>query len=176
MKRKLLLLNLALLVVLAAAGWRIWQVWNDARAREDAAFRQSSEAAQVFPEPSVEPPAPVMAVNYIGIAEQLLFARDRNPVVEIDVVPPKPLPPMPVAHGVLDLGSGPTAILSERQGTATQRGYRSGERVGELLIVSVTADELVFEWEGERIRRSLDELRPQEDEPVAIRRSTPPPA
>ena len=161
MKRRLLLLNLALLVLLAAAGWRIWQEREDARERENAVLGQFPEPAPVPPAPAVEPPQPLVAVNYIDIAEQFLFARDRNPIVEIEAAPPKPLPPMPVAHGILDLGSGPTAILSERAGDP-QQGYRAGDRVGDLLLVLVTPSELVFEWEGERIRRTLAELEPEE--------------
>ena len=177
MKRKLLLLNLALLACAGSLGLAHMASMERRSCPRKRHFRATHRGCTGFPRT-------VCGATRAGDGNQLYWhcrsssclPATGNPVVEIDVAPPKPLPPMPVAHGVLDLGSGPTAILSERQGNAaTQRGYRAGEYVGELLIVSVTADELVFEWEGEHVRRSLDELRPQEDEPVEVRRSTPPP-
>ena len=53
----------------------------------------------------------------------MLFSRDRNPTVVLDPPPPPPpppqMPPLPVAYGVMDLGSGPTAILAEKPGAET---------------------------------------------------------
>jgi hypothetical protein len=175
-KRRLLLLNFALLVLLGLTGWRIWQTWEQARAREGTVLGQAPEPVPAPPAPAVEVPEPVVAADYIDIAELLIFVSDRNPFIEIDVAPPKPLPPMPVAHGVLDLGSGPTAILSERAGDP-QQGYRAGDYVGDLLLVGVTVRELIFEWEGEHVRRTVNELRPEtEDQPRAATPSPTAPA
>jgi len=157
-------LNFALVVLLAAAGWRLWQKRGEALARENAMLHRPLKPAPApAPAPApVEPPKPVVAADYFTVAEKLLFARDRNPTVVLEATPPKPLPPLPVAHGVLDIGSGPTVILSKGPKDA-QRGYRVGDWFGDFLIERITADELVLNWEGKRIRRSLAELRPPEE-------------
>jgi hypothetical protein len=79
--------------------------------------------------------------------------------VIVQVTPPKPVPPFPVAYGVMDLGSGPTVILGEKPG-APSRGYALGEKVGEFTLVAMENDEVVFEWEGKQFRKNLRELKP----------------
>jgi hypothetical protein len=169
LKRKLHLLNLALAALVALAGWRIWQIHERARIRSEAVLGQTVQPAPALPAPVLQPPQPASAIGYIDIAQNLLFSRDRNPTVEVAVVE-KPLPPLPVAHGVLDLGSGPTAILSEASGKE-QRAYRVGDQIGEFKLVLATPTALEFEWETKRIRKTMEELKPEE----TVEAAPPPP-
>ncbi|MGH9673519.1 MAG: hypothetical protein ACRD44_10090 [Bryobacteraceae bacterium] len=157
MRSRLALLNLVLLALLAGAIQQIRAKYFAARERETHVLGRIVAAAAVAPEPVRGTLQPAVPSGYLEVAEKLLFSRDRNPVVVVETTPPKPMPALPSAHGVLDLGSGPTVILAEKPG-AMQRGYVAGERVGEFTLVSVSAAEIVFDWEGTEIRKSVDEL------------------
>lgn len=158
MNRRLILLDLALVALIALAGWRLRQNWLEARKRESVVLRvpQKPQPPPPFgPLPRVEPLA---AAAYLDVAQKMLFSGDRNPTVVVEAAKPKPLPAFPVAHGVLNLGDGPVAILSEKPGSP-HRGYQPGEKIGEFKLVAVNPRELVFEWEGQRIAKKVDELR-----------------
>ncbi len=159
MKRKLVLLNVALLVLAAAAAWQLRARWLEGKAQERKVLRQPAKAAAPPAEIPVQPPPPASAATYGEVAQKMLFSPDRNPNVVIQVTPPKPVPPFPAAYGVMDLGSGPTVILSEKPG-APSRGYALGAKVGEFTLVSLENDEVVFEWEGKQFKKNLRELKP----------------
>jgi hypothetical protein len=102
---------------------------------------------------------PVQPVGYADIAEKMLFSRDRNPVVVVETAPPpppKPMPPLPVLYGVMDL-DGPTAIVAEKAG-APNRELRPGQTIGEFKLLAVNSQQVVFEWDGKRVERKVDEL------------------
>ena len=104
--------------------------------------------------------APVKAAGYIDIAQKMLFSKDRNPTVVVEPPPPpkpKPMPPLPVFHGLVDIGDGLTAIMSEKPG-AQHRDYRPGEQVGEFKLVALDSEEIVLEWDGNTITRKVDEM------------------
>ncbi|MCW5981453.1 MAG: hypothetical protein KIT09_25430 [Bryobacteraceae bacterium] len=172
MKRKLHLLNLALAALLALTGWRIWQVRKNAEVRSASLAAQEVKPAAAIPEPALDPPAPATAADYIEVAGRVLFTRDRNPEVEVVVIE-RPVPPLPVAYGVLDLGAGPTAILSAASGEP-QRAYRVGDRIGEFRLLEATPRELVFGWEDKRIRKRVEDLKPEESAPAAQAAAPPP--
>jgi hypothetical protein len=160
MSRKLILLNLLLIGLLTAAGWQVRKHWLQARARERAAAAQ--KVAQI-PPPEVPPPPPaqpVQAATYIDVAQNMLFSKDRNPNVIIEAEPPKPVPAFPAAHGVMDLGGGPTAILSEKAG-GPQKSYRQGDKVGPFQIASLTTENIVLEWDGQKFDKKIAELKPK---------------
>ena len=160
MKRKLLLLNLALAFLTAAAFWQLRLRWLEGKAQEQRLMRPPAKTA-VLPLPAPPSPAqPASGAAYSEIATKMLFSQDRNPNVVLEVAPSKPVPAFPVAYGVLDLGSGPTVILSEKAGLAS-RGYGMGEKVGEFTLVAYAQDELVLEWEGQQFRKKLRELAPK---------------
>lgn len=165
MRRKLLLLNLVLLALASAAAWQLRVRWLDGKAREQKlATSQVKPAAVAAMEPA-RPPQPASAVAYGDVAQKVLFSRDRNPTVTVLAAPVKPVPPMPVLYGVMDLGDGPVVILSEKQG-GVNRGYSLGEKVGDFTLVALDNDELVLGWEGQEIRKKLLELRPKPGTPA----------
>jgi hypothetical protein len=152
-------LNLALIVLIGATGWRLNSAMNQAEAKENSIVGKPLEQVEPPPPNPVDPPSPLSPGDYYDVARFLLFFPDRNPDVVIETAPPPPLPPMPVAHGVLDLGSGPTIILSEDD-KAQQRAYQVGDVYEEFVISQISDTGVVFEWEGELISRSIEELKP----------------
>lgn len=164
MRRKLLLLNLALLVLIAAAGYRLRLGWLEARSREALALSQKMKLATLAPASAPVPAQPIAPAAYIDVAQKMLFTKDRNPTVVLDVAPPKPMPPLPVAYGVLDLGNGPTAFLSEKG--KPQKGVRPGESIGAFKLLAASKDEITLEWDGKPLRKKLDELLDRDATPV----------
>lgn len=166
MNRKLIFLNLLLIAGVALAGRQYRQHWLDARAREHAVLNRKAQAAPVMPAPRAEAAQPLQASSYLPVAQNLIFSKDRNPVVVIEAQPEKPVPPFPVAHGMMDLGAGPTVILSEKAG-GQQKTYRGGDKVGPFLLASVTKQDLLFEWEGKKFTKTIAELKVKEKAPEA---------
>ena len=180
MKRKLWLLNFVLLGLLGLTSWELRQSYREARERE---IRMFGRPMQDAPKPLSAPaavPQPVTATNYLEIAEKLLFSADRNSTVVIEVAPPKPMPDLPRAHGLMAFGGDPTIVLSEKAG-ANQRGYRAGETIGPFKLLAVTDGNVIFEWEGQQIERRIEEILVRsapaiEAAPAPAANSTPPPA
>ena len=180
MRRKLLFLNLVLLLLTAAAGWQLRREWLAARAREEAVLKRKVQPAPALPVAPMEPAPPVMPAGYAEIAQKMLFVRDRNPNVIVEaapVAPPKPMPAQPVLRGVMNLGDGPIAIMAEKAG-AQHREYRKGEMVGEFKIAAIGAQEVVLEWEGKRVTRTVEQIAPAEQAQAVTERTpgaAPPP-
>jgi len=160
LRRKLLILNLALLMALVYAGVRIRGEWLAAKSRERATLQ--AKVASVAP-PQLAPlpqTPPVLPSSYLNIADKMLFdkSRDSKVVVEPPKPPPvKPVPPMPVYHGQMDIGDGPIVFLTT-PGDAGRQSARIGDRVGPFTLVGANTAELTFEWEGQTIRKSTEEL------------------
>ncbi|MGI8991772.1 MAG: hypothetical protein ACR2I2_19605 [Bryobacteraceae bacterium] len=160
MKRRLLLLNVALAALIGLAAWRLHERWIAENTHEQAVLQH---AAKIAPPPPITPvpaPKPLSGAAYGDIAQKDLFARDRNPVVVIDppvVVPPKPMPPLPLFYGVMNLPSGPIAIMSEKPNTK-HMGVHSGDKVGEFTVLALDARQIEFEWDGKKIVRNVNEL------------------
>jgi hypothetical protein len=159
-KRKLWLLNFVLAGLAVFAGVQIRKEWLAAKQREAATFKA---AIKTPPRPiwnPLEAPPPVMASGYAKIAQNTLFHKSRNPDVVIEVVPPPPpppMPPLPVFHGLMNLGAGPMAILSVSK-DAQHQAIRPGEPIGPFKLVEANPDQLTFEWNGQTVRKSVEEL------------------
>ncbi len=172
MRRKLVLLNLALLALALTTVWQLRVRWMEGAAQERKALRPNVKTAQAIAPAVPRGPQPVSAAAYGEVAQQVLFSRDRNPNVVVEAAPPKPVPPFPVAYGVMDLGSGPMAMLSEKAG-ARSRQYSAGDKVGEFTLVALASDELVLEWNGQEFRKKLSELKPETAKQSAAEAATP---
>ncbi|MCL6544266.1 MAG: hypothetical protein K6T61_03495 [Bryobacteraceae bacterium] len=167
MKRKLILLNVVLAALAGAAAWQLHVRQKEIRAQEGKLLRQAPPPPAPVPVPELNPPPPARPADYGEVAQKTLFTPDRNPDVVIEAPPPKPVPPFPVAYGLMSLGDAPTVILSEKPG-APNRGYRAGDKVGDFVLAAIHNDELVFEWDGKQFRKTLQDLKPDAN--------TPPPA
>lgn len=160
MRRKLVVLNIVLAGVVVYAGVRFRQEWLAARARERATMnrRVPPVPAPKFTPSPIDPP--VVASGYADIANKMLFDKSRNPVV-VEVVapppPPPPMPPLPYYHGMMNLGGdGPTLFFSI--GNGPHQALHIGEMIGQFKLVSVNSVEITFEWNGQQVRKSMDEL------------------
>ena len=175
MRRRLLLLNIVLGAAIFAAGWQLRRDWLAARAREQATARQTVKPQPAPPLGIAKPAQPVAATAYSDIAQKMLFSKDRNPnvVVEVQAPPPKPMPPLPLLHGVMYLGDSPTAILSAGKGNPEQVGVHPGENFGEFKLVDVSNDEIALEWDGQVINKRVDEMMAQSTAPAPAEDSRP---
>lgn len=184
MSRKLLSLDLLLLALIVGAVVHLRREWLDDRARERTVLRKRIKPAPAPPMSPMPQAGAVKAATYGEIAEKMLFSKDRNPTVVIEAPappPPKPMPPLPVFHGLLNLGDGPTAILSEKPG-AEHRDFRPGDQVGDFKLVAVNNEEIVLEWDGQTINKKIEELAdhsappPPQQAHLAAKTAGPPPA
>jgi hypothetical protein len=173
LKRKLLLLNTVLVALLAYAGWQLRQAWLAARAREAAELNRKAPPSAPPPFTPLPTAAPVAPGGYAEIATQMLFDKSRNPNVVVEVPaaapapPPKPMPPLPVYHGQMNIGSGPTAILSQTA-TGAHEAIHPGEQIGQFKLLDVNSDEIAFEWDGNTVRRKVDTLIDRSAAPPAV--------
>ncbi|MBX9602176.1 MAG: hypothetical protein K2X35_14285 [Bryobacteraceae bacterium] len=171
MKQRILALNFALLVLIGTAGWQLKASWDEAADRQRRVFENAMQARnRVLAPPAVEPVKAASAAGYEQVAQQMLFSRDRNPNVVIEVAPPpppKPVPDLPVLFGVMKFGDDISLILAERQ-SGTQKAYRAGQAVGPFQLASVSGDKAVFKWEDKTIEKSLDELKLKPGEKIQV--------
>jgi hypothetical protein len=160
LKRKLILLNLALAGLIGAAAWQLRVQWLAAKQHEKEVLGVKVRPAA--PPLYVAPPGaqPVVPAQYIDVAAKDLFSKDRNPNVIVEPPPPppppKPMPALPVLKGILNL-DGVTAIMSE-SGKALQKEVRPGEQIGEFKLLAVNNQEIVLEWDGKQVHKRVEEL------------------
>lgn len=161
MKRKLLILDIALIAAAIYAGVRVRGQWQTAQERQNAILSRKA-APSAPPQLAALPPAPpVLPMDYADIAQKMLLDKSRNSTVVIETPPaptPVPVPPLPFYHGQMRLpGEGPIVILSATAGAAHQ-AVHPGEMIGPFKLVEATSQELAFEWGDKIIRKNLDDL------------------
>lgn len=169
MKTRLRMLNVVLVLACGFAVWQMRANHLEHQSRLDRVFSvqlPQAPAAEVAidPLPSVPP-----AAEYSEIAMRMLFAQDRNPNVAEEKKPepePKKRPDLPVLLGIMNLGDGNEAMMSESAGGA-QQSYKEGDEIGEFKIVKITADRITFEWDGEQFTKTAAELRGAAPSPAA---------
>jgi hypothetical protein len=154
------LLDLALVAVLVLLGYELRRERLRAGVREQALLHASAKtpAGALAPLPKIDP---LTATSYAEVAAKNLFSKDRNPNVILDpVIPPpeKPVPPFPVARGVMLWGGvPPTIVLADKAG-GQQKGYHPGEKIGEWKVVSIDNSYVVFEWNDKQFKKRIDDL------------------
>lgn len=167
MNRRLVLLNVALLALAGVLAWMLRADWFGAHAKESAVLARKGEPRKILAPPPLPPVKPVTPAEYLDVAGKMLFTKDRNPTVVIEVPPVKPEPPMPPLpryYGQIAIGE-PVALLSLPP--AAQRGYHAGDTIGDFTLVSFDRDNIKFEWKGKPVERKVEDLRPKEDAPAA---------
>ena len=171
MRRRLLLLDVVLVALVAYAGWQVWQAHLRAKARESAMLGRKVKPDPPPPFTPLPAQKPVVAGGYADIAQQTLFDKSRNPTVVVELPPPpappppKPMPPLPVYHGQMNIG-GETVFLSQTS-SSEHEAIHPGEKIGQFTLVDVNMDEIEFEWEGKSVRRKLDALVDRASQPPA---------
>jgi hypothetical protein len=174
LRKKLLLLDLVLLALATVVCSRVRDAWLEARKREAVVLGQKLKPAPAPPFAPLPAGPPVTAAAFADVAQKTLFSADRNPTVVIEVVPEKPMPPLPLFHGAMDIGSGTTAFLSEKAGAPPQK-VRYGEKIGEFTLVAVSREDIVFTWQGKKVVKKIQDLVDR-SEPATPQQAAPPPA
>jgi hypothetical protein len=161
MSRKLIALDLALMALL---GWTVYglrQMWLAAKSRERAEFQRKIGRVPVAPLTPLEAAQAVVPAKYKTIADKNLLFKDRNSDVVVDPPPPPPpeppMPALPVFHGQMNIGDGPTAFMSITA-TSPYEPIRPGETIGQFKLLSVNEKEIELEWHGKKVRKAVDEM------------------
>jgi hypothetical protein len=169
LKPKLLVLNVALAIAVCAIGWQARVRWNEAQElRRTTLNVRVSPAHQPPPIPVPQPETPP-AVKYEDVAKKNLFSSDRNPDIVVDpppVVVAKPMPPLPIASGVMSLPSGVKAFMAEKPGQQMQM-VRLNDRIGEFKIVALDVKNVTFDWDGRQITKRIEDLIDRSSDQVA---------
>ena len=175
MSKKLWFLNLLLVAGLVMIGRELHASWKASREREKRMLNQRVSPVKEPPATIGPPPAPVQATQYIDVAQQTLFSKDRNPtvVVEVPVEKPKIMPPFPKFYGVMNLGDGPMAIMNE---SGRQKTFKTGEKIGEYKLLAIGTETLTFEWDGKPHVKKFSELQVREAAPQVEERTAAPAA
>jgi hypothetical protein len=159
LRKKLLILNLALGVLLIAGvlefrhqvmtAWERYSIFSETGdSTSPAAFPAPSEMAGVRP------------ADHLPIVERLLFSPDRNPIVEVEApAPPEPVrrPALPMLVGVMDFGRGPIALMAPDSGSKP-KPIALGEQVGEYIFRAAGPEKITLEWQGQIIEVAQSEL------------------
>lgn len=157
MRRKLMLINAGLLLVVIAVGSTVRKEWRTYRRANNAAGikagttdRTSGSAAALAPEAALP-----QAGSYDLIFERNLFSPNRTefepaePVAESPAV--APMPGMPLLTGVTVIGNRKLAFIQEpRSGAQPQnRTVQVGDSIMNFgKITEIRPDALVFTWGG----------------------------
>lgn len=161
MRRKLLILDVALVAAAIYAGVRVRSQFQAAKQREAAVLARRVAPPAPPQLPALPPVPPVLPVEYADIAQKMLLDKSRNSTVIVETPappPPVPVPPLPFYHGQMRLpGEAPLVILSEAAGAAHQ-GVHPGETIGPFKLLEATSRELVFGWQDKTIRKNVDDL------------------
>jgi hypothetical protein len=159
MSRRLFYLNAFLVLAIIAATFELRSRWLDARNREEMMRLGKLAPLRWVAKPPIPGAKPVSALDYSLVSSQMLFARDRNPNVPIEIPPPKPepkWPALPKSYGLMLLGEKPRIILGS--GPQSQRSYIAGEKFGEIEILRFDNQTITFAWNDKTIEKKLDEL------------------
>jgi hypothetical protein len=171
MKRKLTLLNLALLALLLAAGLEFNRRVNEANARYAILQRfDEPKEAPVFPPPQMADR--VRQADYLPIVNRMLFYEDRNATVEVEAPVETVVvrPDLPVLSGVMNLGEGPIVLMADSS-KDFPRPVAIGEKVGEYTFLGLAGDKLKLGWQGEEIEVTQDSLAGEVESRTAAARS-----
>jgi len=161
MNRKLIALNIVLLLVAVYAGVLFHNQWTAGKTREAALWKAKPKPAPVNPLEPLPGAGAVLASGYAEVAKKNLFHPSRDPNIPIELPPPPPPPPpmpmLPKYYGTMNIGDGPMALLSVSAGVPAQ-AIKPGEQVGAFKLVDINTVDITFEWDGKIVRRTLDQV------------------
>lgn len=166
MRKKLLALNLGLLILLGFGVWELRRQILAAQQRYEI-LNPAGGDKDVPPYPAPGRAAPVRPVEYMPVVEHMLFAKDRNPIVVVEEpAPAAPVkkPPLPYLAGVMDLGAGPIAMMAA-DSKKSPAPVAVGEKIGEYKFAGAGFDKIILEWNGEKIEIAQAELTGVSTEP-----------
>ena len=164
---RLFLLNVLLLAGIAMATLKLLELRDETARREELVHASAPKLPQAKGTSAVPPPERTVAANYLDIATRLLFSKDRNPTVIIAPPPVKQIPAFPLAYGVLMMADPPIIMMAPKKGDG-QKGYRAGERIADFKIVNFDSRTIVFEWDGQKFTKNIQELVDRDAQSAAL--------
>ena len=164
---RLFLLNVLLLAGIAMATLKLLELRDETARREEMVHAGAPKLPQAKGTSAVPPPERTVAANYLDIATRLLFSKDRNPTVIIAPPPVKQIPAFPLAYGVLMMADPPIIMMAPKKGDG-QKGYRAGERIADFKIVNFDSRTIVFEWDGQKFTKNIQELVDRDAQSAAL--------
>jgi hypothetical protein len=169
LKAKLIALNLLLAAGVGAVAWQARMRVQEAEQVRRAHLLNPMKPVPPPPiAPAPKPDAP-SAIKYEDVAKKDLFSADRNDDIVVEapkVVAPKPMPPLPVSTGVMNMPSGVKISLAEKPGEMS-RFLHTGESIGEFKIVALDAQNVTFEWDGKQLPRKIEDLMDRSNQQTA---------
>lgn len=150
-RRQLILLHTGLGLAAVLLGWRLVAEWRHAnQLRYAAAARPRVPSATALGVSSLSQTPTATG----EIVAQNLFFPDRNSEL-VQPAKPKTAPPLPVVFGTLNLGQHYEALMAEAAtgapgGSRAFRRVKTGERLGDYIIVEIRDNQVVIEFEGEK--------------------------
>ena len=160
MKPKLVALNLILVALVGATIWEGHARWSEGQAVRKANL--NVPVRPVAPPPMAPVPEPMTppATTYADVAKNNLFSSDRNDEIIVD--PPKveavkQMPALPISTGVMRVPSGVKAFMAAKSGE-TPRMVKVDDTVGEFRILALDERDVTFEWNGQQIKRKIEDL------------------
>ena len=146
MKRRLLLINALLGGILVLGGAELYKNYLEAEQRY-ALVDEIGDPKEPPAYPAPAKPNQVRAANYMPIVDRFLFSADRNAsvIVEVEVPPEVQRPPLPLLTALVDLGSGPTALMTADPDQPA-RWVGLNEKVGEFEFKRVDGNQVMVSW------------------------------
>src|SRR4051794_13100866 len=151
MWRRLLILNLALVVILAAGVLRVRRAWMEFEAmhRIDS-VKADTEPARTLPAAK----SATAAEEWTEISVKDPFSFDRSDVSIVAPKPSAPTDPKPVLFGTMSIGNEWIAMLAPGQGgNRASRPIKVGESMGSWQVVEIREKAVVVAGNG--IRETL---------------------
>ncbi len=158
MKRRLLLLNalLAGILVLGAAELYRQIIEADGRHQRVQAFTDPKQPPEF---PASADPSPARPADFMPVVERMLFSADRNAevVVETAEVEVDRRPALPQLSGVVDFGSGPTALMTAGSDKAPV-WLAVGDKVGDFVFEGIEGENIKLKWKEESFTATREQL------------------
>lgn len=157
MARKLLLINLILVLAIAGLGMQLVWSWQG--------FEREKNIGQIMagfrnPQPGAAQPIDTgdqsAYLDYQLVSEKNLFSPDRQPPQDegedAAAAAPPPLVPEPILHGTLKIGDKQFATVTKYEGTGRRRAQGNKVRValGDVVqgytVSEISRDAIVLKW------------------------------
>jgi hypothetical protein len=156
--RRILLLNVGLLILLGIGVFRFRQDWKKFDdTHQPSAIRPRSETLPGLPTAGSTAPN---LTDWTPIPSRNPFSFDRTDVTLVappePTAPPKPVGPKPILFGVMTIGPNRLAVVASGQGGASNRNSRPikvGEAIDGWTVVQITDTTMLIE--GNSIRETV---------------------